>query len=119
MDVLDFQMMRADSQTGGFIGLAGNNDGIQVCESERQGRAAAGMAFSILIMIGRFKGADGLAHQRKIACQRTDGKNQRLVRIVPGSIGMSVLVKEQRCQTAAADIFITPLMRCNFPFTHR
>ena len=77
------------------------------------------MAFSILIVIGGFESADGLAHQREISRQGADGKNQRLVRVVPGPIGVAVLIKEVRCQTAAADKFIASLMGDNFAFTCR
>jgi hypothetical protein len=53
-------------------------------------------------MICGAKGTHGLAHQREITGQGTDGKDEGLDLGIPGLFRMSVTTLQERSQTAAA-----------------
>ncbi len=99
----DFQMTRADAEAGWLRSFAGNYQGIQVGKPQGKGAAAACVALRILVMVGGLEGADGLAHKRKIAGKRPHCKDQRLLRVVPGTLRMAVGVKQCGGKPAAAD----------------
>ena len=86
----------------GRLRPARHDQGVEVREAERQRRAAAAVAFGVLVVVGRLEGADRLAHEREVAGQRADGEDERLLRIVPRPVRLGVLHEEKRGEAAAA-----------------
>ena len=67
------------------------------------------MALRVLVVIGGLEGTHGLAHKREVAGKRPDGEDERLVRVVPGSVRMPVPFEEQGSEPAAAGNGISAL----------
>ena len=79
--------------------------------AKRRARAdlPPGVTFCVLVVIGRFEGADGLAHEREVAGERTDGEDERLIGVVPWSLRMAVFAEQQGRKSAAAGNGVSPV----------
>ncbi len=109
VDILNVQVMVAHGQAGRCRRPAGDDQGIQVGKAQGQGGTPAGMTFGVLVVVGRLEGAHGLAHEREVAGQRADGKDQGLLRIIPGPVRPPEFVEEQCRQAAAAGKLLAPV----------
>ena len=65
------------------------------------------MAFSVLVVVRRLESAHGLAHEREIAGKWSDGENERLLRVVPRLVCVTIFVKQQCCQPTTTGLRIT------------
>ena len=72
------------------------------------------MALGVLVVVGRFEGANGLAHKRKVSCQRTDGEDEGLPGIIPRLVEEAVFFEEHGCQAASAGDRIPAIDGLNF-----
>ena len=65
-------------------------------------------------MVGRLETTHGLTHEREIAGKRTDGENERLLRVVPRLFCVTIFVKQQCCQPTTTGLRITTVQRNHF-----
>jgi hypothetical protein len=56
-------------------------------------------------MVGRFEAQYYFAHEREVSGERSNGKNERLIRMVGGCIGKAEFIEKSRCQAAASKVF--------------
>jgi hypothetical protein len=84
-------------------GPARDHQGVVAREAQGESRTAAGMGFCVIFVIRGFEPAHGLAHEREIARGRTDGENERLVRIKGRRGGLAVFFVQQGRQARTAD----------------
>jgi hypothetical protein len=62
-----------------------------------------------MVVVGRLEGTDGLAHEREIAGERTDGENKRLFRTIPRFFCPAIKVEEHGGQAASPCHLITAI----------
>ncbi len=72
------------------------------------------MAFSVLVVVRRLESAHGLAHEGKVAGKWSDGENERLLRVVPRLVCVTIFVKQQCCQSTTTGLRITTVNGNNF-----
>ena len=97
------EISRGNGYAGGFCSLARNYQRVEVGKAKSQGGPAARVTLCVLVMVGRLEGTDRLAHERKIAGERTDGEYEWLIRIVPWFLRMSIGAEQVSCKAAATN----------------
>jgi hypothetical protein len=93
MSFFYLEVIGADRKTTKAVGASCYDEGVNVRESEGQRRASSAVTLSVLIVIGRFIGTDGLAHEGEVAGQGPDGKYEGLVRVIPRLVCMAIKIE--------------------------
>ena len=107
--VLELDAPRPDAQAAQRRRPAGHDQGVEVREPQREGRAAAGVALGVLVVVGGLEGADGLAHQREKPVRGPIAKMSGWRGSSQGASGQAVGREQQGGQPAAAGAAVAPV----------
>jgi hypothetical protein len=114
--IFKFKMVRTYAETTELSGSAYYDECIKIGKAQGKSRPPSGMAFSIFTVIVRLERTDHFTHQREIAGQGSNGKDQRLRLVIPGKLGSAIFHIKQSCKATASSHVISAIQQNDFSF---